>query len=300
MEKLPSMPFFTGDYLASADVLMMTLAERGLYTHLLFRTWQDGRLKFDAKKLSVLCGCTAEEFTEIWPGIADKFKTDTEGRIYNAKVEAVRKKCVAIKKSRSEAGSKGGSVASSKQHSKTPSKSDSKTPDKTVPPVYSSLVYSKPVQKKLKNTSSRADKSALPKSAWRAVFEEQFWPKVHWQRRIDKKKCLAEWVRLFPKNGKAEELAGKICTEATDYYLNNSNKPQFLKHPLRFLNGRLWEDRPKPQQPPQPKEDHERFCKHCGYSAYQHKTLMDSSMTILESATQGKHKPCQEFKEDGK
>ena len=62
------MPFFVSDYLSSTDVLLMSLAERGLYTHLLFRQWQDGRLEFNPKKLSVLCACSEAEFAAMWEG----------------------------------------------------------------------------------------------------------------------------------------------------------------------------------------------------------------------------------------
>ena len=108
-DKLPSMPFFVSDYLASTDVLLMSLAERGLYTHLLFRQWQDGRLQFNPEKLSILCACSESEFLEIWEGIKHKFITDSDGRIFNRRAETVQKGYLSIRKSRSQAGSKGGS-----------------------------------------------------------------------------------------------------------------------------------------------------------------------------------------------
>ena len=140
-DKNPSMPFFVSDYLSSTDVLLMSLAERGLYTHLLFRQWQDGRLEFNSKDLSVLCACSESEFLELWEGIKGKFHTDSDGRIYNKRAESVKKEYVKLRIKRSEAGSKGGSKrqANIKQTAK-------QTSSKNQPPVQSSPIQSNPIQ----------------------------------------------------------------------------------------------------------------------------------------------------------
>ena len=96
-DRLPSMPFFVGDYLGSVSVRLMTLAERGAYTHLLFMNWQEGRLEKNPKQLAKLLDCSLEEFEQIWEGIKDKFKEDSKGRIYNKKVEDVKNQCLTIK-----------------------------------------------------------------------------------------------------------------------------------------------------------------------------------------------------------
>ena len=108
------MPFFVGDYLGSVSVRLMTLAERGAYTHLLFMNWQEGRLEKNPKQLAKLLDCSLEEFEQIWEGIKDKFKEDSKGRIYNKKVEDVKNQCFAIKKKRSKVGSKGGKATQAK------------------------------------------------------------------------------------------------------------------------------------------------------------------------------------------
>ena len=108
------MPFFVGDYLGSVSVRLMTLAERGAYTHLLFMNWQEGRLEKNPKQLAKLLDCSLEEFEQIWEGIKDKFKEDSKGRIYNKKVEDVKNQCLTIKKKRSKVGSKGGKATQAK------------------------------------------------------------------------------------------------------------------------------------------------------------------------------------------
>ena len=142
-EKLPSMPFFVSDYLSNTDVLLMSLAERGLYTHLLFRQWQDGRLEFDTRNLSILCACSEPEFIEQWEGIKHKFVTDSDGRIYNRRAEVVKGEYASLREARSAAGSKGGSKtqAKLKQNAKQNAK---QTSSKNQPPVQSSPVQSFP------------------------------------------------------------------------------------------------------------------------------------------------------------
>ena len=146
-DKQPSMPFFVSDYLSNTDVLLMSLAERGLYTHLLFRQWQDGRLEFDTRDLSILCACSEPEFIEQWEGVKHKFVTDSDGRIYNRRAEAVKVEYTRLREVRSEAGSKGGSKtqANAKQTSKQSIKQTAaQTSSKNQPPVQSNPVQSSP------------------------------------------------------------------------------------------------------------------------------------------------------------
>ena len=89
-DRLPSMPVFVGDYVGSIRVRLMTLAERGAYVHLLCLNWQEGRLQKDPKKLAKLLDCSLKEFNQNWKGIQHKFKEDSQGRIYDPRVEAVK------------------------------------------------------------------------------------------------------------------------------------------------------------------------------------------------------------------
>ena len=107
-DRLPYMPFFVADYMGSTDVRLMSLAERGAYTHLLFMNWQEGRLQKDPKKLAKLLDCSPEEFEEVWEAIQHKFETDSKGRIYNKRVEEIRKQSIDRSKKLSRAGKKGG------------------------------------------------------------------------------------------------------------------------------------------------------------------------------------------------
>ena len=174
--KLPSMPFFVSDYLSSTDVLLMSLAERGLYAHLLFRQWQDGPLEFDTRKLSILCACSRSEFIKQWEGIKSKFITDSDGRIFNLRVEAVKSEYLRMKEARSKSGSKGGSKtqANAKQTSKQTSKQTDKqtvkkTPSKNQPPVQSSPVQSKPYLSSPVQSTGKSKPKEVPASKTKSL-----------------------------------------------------------------------------------------------------------------------------------
>ena len=114
-DRLPTMPFFVGDYLGSIDVRLMTLAERGAYVHLLCLNWQAGRLPKDAKKLARLLDCSLEEFQQIWEGIRHRFEEDSQGQIYSQRVEAIKRQSVERRRKMALAGSKGGRTTQAKR-----------------------------------------------------------------------------------------------------------------------------------------------------------------------------------------
>ncbi len=114
-DRLATMPFFVGDYLGSIDVRLMTLGERGAYVHLLCLNWQEGRLPKDPKKLARLLDCSLQEFQQIWEGIRHQFKEDAQGRIYNERVEAIKRQHLERRRKLAVAGSKGGRTTQAKR-----------------------------------------------------------------------------------------------------------------------------------------------------------------------------------------
>ena len=158
-DRLPTMPFFVGDYLRSIDVRLMTLAERGAYVHLLCLNWQEGRLPKDPKKLATLLDCSLQEFQQIWEGIRHQFKEDAQGQIYNRRVESIKRRHVERRRKLALAGSKGGRTTQAKRKpgssqatsgaasepsrpasSEATSQASNKASTKDQPPIRSTLV----------------------------------------------------------------------------------------------------------------------------------------------------------------
>lgn len=88
---LPWMKWFVRDYLAATRV--MSLAERGAYTDLLFIEWDSGPLPAEPERLARLLGCTPAELEAVWPAIRGKFTDclDGTGRLVNRRLETVRR-----------------------------------------------------------------------------------------------------------------------------------------------------------------------------------------------------------------
>lgn len=93
---MPIMPFFVRDYIAATR--HMSLEQRGAYTDLLFFQWDMGALPSDPAELARMLGASVEQFSSIWPSIADKFVTHS-GTLKNLRVEIERKNAKKIKKS---------------------------------------------------------------------------------------------------------------------------------------------------------------------------------------------------------
>ena len=228
-DKLPSMPFFVSDYLSNTDVLLMSLAERGLYTHLLFRQWQDGRLEFNTRDLSILCACSEPEFIEQWEGIKHKFVTDSDGRIYNRRVEEVKGEYTRLREVRSEAGSKGGSKtqAKLKQTAKQSIKQTaSKTSSKNQPPVQSI-----PVQSNLVKTTEVKTSCAAPSQKTKVAA---LIPACSNQEFAVTEPKQAEYQTTYPGVDVALELLA-----IRQWCLDNPTRQKTLRGVPRFLNAWL-------------------------------------------------------------
>jgi uncharacterized protein YdaU (DUF1376 family) len=85
--QLAMLPWFVRDYLAATGHL--SPAERGVYTDLLFASWEMGPLPKDPVRLARLGRCDAGEFGQIWPAIREKFSETADGLV-NARLEEHR------------------------------------------------------------------------------------------------------------------------------------------------------------------------------------------------------------------
>lgn len=92
------LPLFVGDFLASTAT--WTGPERGLYLQLLAFQWASGSLPCDLERLALALHYQPKEFKKLWPTMASKFETGN-GRMSNARLEAIRAKNAEVHASRS-------------------------------------------------------------------------------------------------------------------------------------------------------------------------------------------------------
>lgn len=84
MSKSPAFQFYPADYLADANVDMMTLEQQGAYVRLLCHAWRSttvGRLLNDPQRLSSLARMSLEQWSANSAAILRAFRVDPDGYI---------------------------------------------------------------------------------------------------------------------------------------------------------------------------------------------------------------------------
>jgi uncharacterized protein YdaU (DUF1376 family) len=111
-QKAPAMPMYTKDYDTDENVILMDLAQEGMYNRLLRHQWREGSIPADAPSLATICRVPLAKFQRVWTGrVADCFRP-REGqpdRLVNPKLETVRTAQRAFHQERSESGRRGAS-----------------------------------------------------------------------------------------------------------------------------------------------------------------------------------------------
>jgi uncharacterized protein YdaU (DUF1376 family) len=111
----PSFAFYPQDWLVGTARL--SLRARGLLITLLAQSWCQGAAALPAPdtpahitELCRLTGLTRAEWRRIWPEVADKFQTRADGRLVNAKLEAIRERGEEYRARQAAASAKGGAA----------------------------------------------------------------------------------------------------------------------------------------------------------------------------------------------
>jgi uncharacterized protein YdaU (DUF1376 family) len=99
--KAPAFQLYAGDFLVGTA--MMTSEEVGGYIRLLCYEWTNGPLANDPAVLSRLSGCTSNALASVM----HKFSIDDAGKVYNERLEQVRKEREDFAASRAENAKKG-------------------------------------------------------------------------------------------------------------------------------------------------------------------------------------------------
>jgi uncharacterized protein YdaU (DUF1376 family) len=95
--RFPSFQLYVNDWRGSRDVARMTFAERGMFLEMLIEQWDRHLLPDNPASIAALIGGTVEEWTAAWPALRPKFvlrggrRTKGDRRMYNAKLEGLRK-----------------------------------------------------------------------------------------------------------------------------------------------------------------------------------------------------------------
>lgn len=108
MAKLPHMPLWVYDLEADEDCALMSLSEYGAYMKLLQRQWIEGSIPNDTTRLARLLRVTNDEMNQLWSALSPKFTEDSEGRLFNPRLDDERDKALAKVERNRANGKRGG------------------------------------------------------------------------------------------------------------------------------------------------------------------------------------------------
>ena len=110
MSAPPAFQFFARDFLADANVLAMTLEERGLYITLLALSWMEGSIPPETSEIARLIHYPERQAKKVWDRVSRCFVAREDGRLVNPRLEIERQKQDDYRRRQAERGSIGGSV----------------------------------------------------------------------------------------------------------------------------------------------------------------------------------------------
>jgi uncharacterized protein YdaU (DUF1376 family) len=103
--KSPAFQFYPNDFLSDANVIVMSLQERGAYITLICVCWQQGSLPSDVAQLARFCGSPVGVFRRLWPAIEKCFKVAANGvRLTHPRLDKERKKQAEFRRRQSDKG----------------------------------------------------------------------------------------------------------------------------------------------------------------------------------------------------
>jgi uncharacterized protein YdaU (DUF1376 family) len=109
MSKSPAFQFYPADFLADANVAVMTTEEVGAYLILTLFAWRENGLPDDVEELAALARMPHERFAQSWERrLARCFERREDGRLVHPRLELEREKQQAFREKMSEVGKRGG------------------------------------------------------------------------------------------------------------------------------------------------------------------------------------------------
>jgi uncharacterized protein YdaU (DUF1376 family) len=178
--KAPAFQFYPNDFLSDANVIVMSLQERGAYITLMCVCWQQGTLPASVEHLARLCGCPLVAFRRIWPAVSPCFRTMANGeRLMHPRLEKERKKQRAFHRRQSDNGRQGGRPRKPTESQNKPVGFSGETqPQSQTEPKKSSSVFSLP-----SSSSDFRQKQPLPPNARskRPIYQSDRFVVFDWQ-----------------------------------------------------------------------------------------------------------------------
>jgi len=213
--KAPAFQFYASDFLSDINVTTMTMAQRGMYITLLAFEWIEGSLPTDILKLRILCG-NHPDFDSDWQVVSSCF-TNSDGKLYNNRLESERSNMVAYRERMSANGRKG-AESRWQGHGKAIAKPSNKEVEEEV------IVKSKRINVKKQFTDE---------------FLNEFW--TLYPRSDNRKRALDKYV-LIRKSGTSKENIIDGLKNYMKYWKAKGTEPQYIPMASTWLTQERWGD----------------------------------------------------------
>lgn len=238
--KSPAFQFYPDSWLSSMDITLMTPAEEGAYIRLLCHAWMspDCGLPADSRALQTLSRL-GSAWSKSEGTIRAKFREE-DGRIYNDRLLAERRKQSVWREKSAEGGKRSGATRREANTEPKTKGGSILVDDFTEPKSNSSFPSSSSVKATEENTPKppAAKPAAVsvsdPVEGW---FSQEFWP-VYPRREAKIAALKAARAVLKSPELRAAAMRG-LMLQLPDL---TSRPPDKRPHPATWINGRRWED----------------------------------------------------------
>lgn len=232
-QKSPAFPLYTKDYDTDEKVILMDLAQEGMFNRLMRHQWREGSIPAATAELAVICRVPLAKFQRIWTGRVASCFEPIEGRpdrLANRKVEAVRTEQDAFLAKRSEAGRKGNAARWPKGTKEdTPAIATGSQPDrKAIATVSPAVAVAVAVPVAAAGTEAAAPDDGARKGAFLT-------PEARAQAIRDGKAHMAEIARAGEDPGEALKRCSLI--PKSKWFLVSLDAPSKDEHLLRTVHA---------------------------------------------------------------
>lgn len=226
----PSFDFYPDDFVGGT--YYMDGEALAMYIRSICFQWGNDVLPDDAVRLAKIMNVSDVTFAKYWPQVAEKFVSDGNGGLYNARLKSEKDKRLGIASKRSEAGRKGGQ-ASAKQLLETVQAIAKQTSSKGKTVVGS--------RKTVVGRGKTDNGSGEP------TLFDVFWATV--PNKIGKRDACKAFHRSLvvvatEKRIGHTEAAGFITNRMASFAGSAKAKGEFCPHPATWLNGGRYDDDP--------------------------------------------------------
>jgi uncharacterized protein YdaU (DUF1376 family) len=234
-ETSPAFQFYPTDFLADDAVAMMTNEQVGAYILLLCYAWQRPQgLPASESLLAKLCRCTAVRFRKtIWPALSVKFHHNEEGRLFNPRLENVRREQISYRERSARAGRASAAVRAAARSGQQ---------DGNIPPTDGPT--GGPTKPQLNPNTLPLTPSPTPSPKERTDTREpngfaRFW--LAYPRKVGRDAAMKAFAKRKPDEALVDEMLAAVAMQTNSEQWTREGG-RYIPNPATWINQGRWKD----------------------------------------------------------